>query len=55
MEGNPLMSIIKEAVLETLRTGDSVACVRQQLLEVMNELQAMEVYLKAIKEVGMRP
>lgn len=55
MEGNPLMSIIKEAVVQALRTGDSVACVRQQLLEVINELQAMEVYLKAIKEVGMRP
>ena len=49
------MSIIKDAALEALRTGDSVACVRQQLLEVMNELQAMEVYLKAINEVGMSP
>ena len=49
------MSIIKEAAIEALRTGDSVACVRQQLLEVINELQSMEVYLKAIMEVGMRP
>jgi hypothetical protein len=49
------MSIIKEAAIEALRTGDSVACVRQQLLEVINELQAMEVYLKAIMEVSMRP
>jgi hypothetical protein len=55
MEGNTLMSIIKEAAIEALRTGDSVACVRQQLLEVINELQSMEVYLKAIMEVSMRP
>tara|TARA_R110000868_G_scaffold78585_1_gene224136 strand:- start:580 stop:747 length:168 start_codon:yes stop_codon:yes gene_type:complete len=55
MEGNTLMSIIKEAVLKALRTGDSVACVRQQLLEVMNELQSMQVYIQAIKDADSAP
>jgi hypothetical protein len=49
------MSIIKEAVLKALRTGDSVACVRQQLLEIMNELQAMQVYIQAIKDSDFAP
>jgi hypothetical protein len=29
--------------------------VKEKLIAVTNELQAMEIYLKAIKEAGMRP
>lgn len=55
MEGNTLMEILQDAVLEMLRSGHSVTSVKEKLLTVINELQAMEVYLKAIKEAGMRP
>jgi hypothetical protein len=55
MEGNTLMSIIKEAVVQALRTGDSLACVRQQLLEVLNELKELDVYLKAIHDSDFKP
>ena len=46
---------IQHCVLRMLRTGMSVETVRQQMLDVMNELKTMEVYLKAIKESDMRP
>ena len=46
---------IQHCVLRMLRSGMSVSAVSQQLLDVMNELKAMEVYLKAIKEAEMRP
>ena len=55
MEGNTLMDILQDAVLEMLRSGHSVASVKEKLMIVVNELQSMEVYLKAIKEAGMRP
>ena len=55
MEGNSLMSIIKEAALQALRNGDSVQFVREQMLEVLNELQAMQVYLKAISDSNYKP
>ena len=55
MEGNTLMDILQDAVLEMLRSGYSVTSVKEKLMTVVSELQAMEVYLKAIKEAGMRP
>jgi hypothetical protein len=55
MEGNTLMEIIQDAVLEMLRCGHSVTSVKEKLMTAINELQSMEIYLKAIKEAGMRP
>ena len=56
MEGNSLMyEDIQHCVLRMLRAGISVEAVRKQLLDTMNELKAMEVYLNAIKESDMRP
>ena len=55
MEGNTLMDTIKDAVLEMLRSGYDVTTVKDALMEATHELQAMEIYLKAIKEAGMRP
>lgn len=55
MEGNTLMEILQDAVLEMLRSGHSVTSVKEKLMLVVSELQSMEVYLKAIKEAGMRP
>lgn len=49
------MDIIQDAVLESLRSGYNVTAVKDKLMQIINELQAMEVYLKAIKEAGMRP
>jgi urease gamma subunit len=49
------MEILQDAVLEMLRSGHSVTSVKEKLMTVVNELQAMEVYLKAIKEAGLRP
>jgi len=49
------MDVIQDAVLEALRNGYNVTAVKDKLMTVINELQAMEVYLKAIKEAGMRP
>jgi hypothetical protein len=56
MEGNTLMyEDIQHCVLRMLRAGISLEVVRKQLLDTMNELKAMEVYLNAIKESDMRP
>lgn len=55
-KGNTLMDRdIQHCVLRMLRAGISVEDVRKQLLDTMNELKAMEVYLNAIKESDMRP
>lgn len=46
---------IQHCVLRMLRAGISVEGVRKQLLDTMNELKAMEVYLNAIKEADRAP
>lgn len=46
---------VQNCVLRMLRAGISVDTVRTQLLDVINELKTMEVYLKAIKDSDMRP
>ena len=49
------MDILRDAVLEMLRNGHSVTSVKEKMAVVITELQSMEVYLKAIKEAGLRP
>ena len=46
---------IQHCVLRMLRSGISVEAVHEQLLNTMNELKSMEVYLKAIKEADRAP
>lgn len=49
------MDEIKDGVLCAFRSGYNVTQIRDELLKIINELQSMEVYLKAIKDSGFRP
>lgn len=49
------MDEIKEGVLIALRAGCSVTSVREELFKIINELQSMEVYVKAMKESVFHP
>lgn len=55
MEGNTLMDEIRNVVLEKLRKGESVISIKEDLLNVMNELKSMEVYIKAIQDADFAP
>lgn len=55
MEGNTLMDDIKDEVLKKLRKGETVLEIKQELLEVLNELKTMEVYVQAIKDADFAP
>lgn len=55
MEGNTLMDEIKEGVLTALRNGWTIESVKDELLNIINELKAMDVYVQAIKDADFRP
>jgi len=55
MEGNPLMDDIKDLVLQKLRKGETVVEIKTELLDTLNELKSMEVYIQAIKDADFAP
>lgn len=55
MEGNTLMDEIRDVVLQKLRRGEPVISIKEDLLNVINELKSMEVYIKAIQDADFAP
>jgi len=55
MEGNTLMDEIKDVVVQKLRKGESFMQIKQELMEVINELKSMEVYIRAIQDADFAP
>lgn len=49
------MDEIREVVLGMLRTGQSTTEIKQDLMEIIQELKSLELYVKAIKEADFRP
>lgn len=49
------MEEIKGAVLQLLRSGQSTKEIKQTLVSVLDELNALELYMRAIKEADFRP
>lgn len=49
------MEEIKGAVLQLLRNGQSTKEIKQTLVSVLDELNALELYMRAIKEADFRP
>jgi hypothetical protein len=55
MEGNTLMDEIRDVVLQKLRKGESFLQIKQDLMEVINELKSMEVYIRAVQDADFAP
>lgn len=49
------MDEIRDVVLGMLRTGQSTTQIKQDLMEIIQELKSLELYAKAIQEANFRP
>jgi len=54
-EGNTSMDEIRDVVLQKLRKGESFLQIKQDLMEVINELKSMEVYIRAVQDADFAP